>query len=118
MKLEKNEKVFYMRTDYGKISESGTRTIQDVEQVNGYIYVTLDNGTYFQIRPIDKDEPFFTNSIADNICEFMCEDTHNGRKYIKHHLRMQLECVFTQLGKLYNKRDNLQSLIEDNVFLT
>ena len=117
MKLEKGEKVFYMKVVDGKIEQNGTRNIQDVEQVGGYIYVTLDDGNYFQLRPIDKDQPLISNSVTEGVYEFMCEDNRDGRKYIKHHLKSLAEIAVTQMAKYRTMKENLVSVLEDKIWL-
>ena len=115
MKYEEGEKVFYLRVEGNKITTSGQRTIQSVEQVGGYIYVTLDDGNYFQLRPIDKDQPLMVNSVTDGIYEFLTDNTKEGKKRIKHHLKSLAEVAVTQMAKYRTMKENLMSIIEDEL---
>ena len=114
MKYEENEKVFYLRVEGNKITTSGQRTIFSVEQVGGYIYVTLDDGNYFQLRPIDKDRSLMVNSVTDGVYEFLTDNTKEGKKRIKHHLRSLAEVAVTQMAKYRTMKENLMSIIEDD----
>ena len=115
MKYEEGEKVFYLRVEGNKIAASGQRTIMSVEQVGEYIYVTLNDGNYFQLRPIDKElKPFLVNSVADGIYEFLTDDTKEGKKRIKYHLRSLAEVAVTQMAKYRTMKENLMSIIEDD----
>ena len=116
MKYEEGEKVFYLRVEGNKIAASGQRTIMSVEQVGGYIYVTLNDGNYFQLRPIDKElKPFLVNSVADGIYEFLTDDTKEGKKRIKYHLRSLAEVAVTQMAKYRTMKENLMSIIDDEL---
>lgn len=117
MKYEEGEKVFYLRVEGDKVAASGQRTILSVEQVGGYIYVTLDDGNYFQLRPIDKDQPLIVNSPTEGIYEFMCDDTKQGRKHIRHHLRSLAEVAVTQMAKYRTMKENLVSVLEDKIWM-
>ena len=114
MKYEEDEKVFYLRVEENKVAASGQRTIQSVEQVGGYIYITLDDGNYFQLRPIDKDQPLMVNSVTDGVYEFLTDNTKEGKKRIKHHLRSLEEVAVTQMAKYRTMKENLMSIIEDD----
>ena len=114
MKYEEGEKVFYLKVEGNKITTSGQRTIFSVEQVGGYIYVTLDDGNYFQLRPIDKDQPLMVNSVTDGVYEFLTDNTKEGKKRIKHHLRSLAEVAVTQMAKYRTMKENLMSIIEDD----
>ena len=114
MKLEEGEKVFYLRVEGNKVAASGQRTIFSVEQVGGYIYVTLDDGNYFHLRPIDKKLlPLLVNDVEDGIYEFLTDDTKEGKKRIKHHLRSLAEVAVTQMAKYRTMKENLMSIIDD-----
>ena len=115
MKYEEGEKVFYLRVEENKIVASGQRTIQNVEQVGGYIYVTLDDGNYFQLRPIDKDQPLMVNSTTEGVYEFMCDNTKEGKKRIKYHLKSLAEVAVTQMAKYRTMKENLMSIINDEL---
>jgi hypothetical protein len=115
MKYEEGEKVFYLRVEGNKITTSGQRTIFSVEQVGGYIYVTLDDGNYFQLRPIDKDRPLMVNSVTDGVYEFLADNTKEGKKRIKHHLRSLAEVAVTQMAKYRRMKENLMSIVDDEL---
>ena len=112
MKLEKGESVFFMKVAYDTISDASTKTIQDVEQVGGYIYITLSNDDYFQIRPFEKDFRIFHNS-SGNIHTFMTEDTKDGRKLIKQALKEEIGTIISQIGKLKSRRDDLLTVLDN-----
>ena len=115
MKYEEGEKVFYLRIEGDKVAASGQRTILSVEQVGGYIYVTLDDGNYFQLRPIDKkSNRLLVNDTTEGIYEFLSDDTKEGRKLIKHRLNILAEIAVTQVAKYMAVKRNLMSIIEDD----
>lgn len=115
MKYEEGEKVFYLRIEGDKVAASGQRTIVSVEQVGGYIYVTLDDGNYFQLRPIDKkSNRLLVNDTTEGVYEFLCDDTKEGRKHIKHRLNILAEVAVTQMAKYRTMKENLMSIIEDD----
>ena len=112
MKLEKGEKVFYMRVSFDKISEAGTQTIDSVEQVGNHIFITLDNNTYFQILPDEKEFPIFQVS-GGGIYEFMTEDTQEGHKLVEQTLKQELGKVISQIGRLKSQREDLLTVLNN-----
>lgn len=112
MKLEKDEKVFYMRISYDEISEANTRTILSVDHVGGYVFITLDNGHYFQIKPFEKEFPIFHTSTG-SIHEFLTEDSKEGRRLIKQSIQRELETVLSQLGKLRSQKNDLETVFNN-----
>ena len=112
MKLEKGEKVFYIRISLNDISEIGTRTIDGVEKVGNHIYVTLDNDAYFQILPDEKEFNILQMS-GGGMYEFMTEDTKDGRKLVEQALKEELGSVISQIGKLKSRRDDLLTVLNN-----
>ncbi len=112
MKLEKGEKVFFMRVSFDEISEAGTQTIDGVIERDNFVFINLDNDAYFQISPNEKEFPIFQKSEG-GMYEFITEDTKEGRKLVEQSLKEELGRVISQIGNLKSQRGDLLTILNN-----
>jgi hypothetical protein len=55
------------------------------------------------------------NSVTDGVYEFLTDNTKEGKKRIKHHLRSLAEVAVTQMAKYRTMKENLMSIVDDEL---